>query len=126
MTEIKLGTTFSVSTIVDESNIASTVGSGLLPVFATPMMIAQMEKAASELLAPFLEKTQTSVGIKIDVSHDKASPIGATIITTAKIIAVDRRQNDFEVISKDEKSLIGKGFHSRFIIDSQKFLEKLK
>ncbi|MFC4652082.1 thioesterase family protein [Lactococcus nasutitermitis] len=125
MSEIKIGSRGTAETTVDATNTALAVGSGSLPVFATPMMIALMEKAACASLAPFLENGQTTVGTQMSVSHELASPVGSQIVAIAIVTALDRRRIDFEVQATANGKIIGKGTHSRFIVDSQKFLDKL-
>ncbi len=125
MSEISLGTSGQASVIVDESNTADVIGSGLLPVFATPMMIALMEKAASNAVAIFLDEEQTTVGTMINVTHDAASPLGARITASARVIAVERRRIDFAVEAREGEKVIGKGTHSRFIVNSKQFLSKI-
>lgn len=125
MSEIRIGISGQAKTTVDQTNTADVIGSGSLPVFATPMMIALMEKAASEALVPFLEEEETTVGTRMNVSHDLASPVGAEIIATAVITAVDRRRIDFVVEARSKDQVIGKGEHSRFIVNAQSFLEKI-
>lgn len=126
MSEIKLNSSAQATLTVDSTNTAKAVGSGSLEVLATPMMIALMEKAATKALAPFLENSQTSVGTEISTTHDLASPIGATVTATATVVAVDRRRIDFEVSASSNDKVIGHGTHSRFIVDSEKFMNKLK
>lgn len=121
---IQAGRSYTVEVMVDKSNVASTVGSGLIDVFATPMMIAQMELAASSCISAHLEAGQASVGTSINVTHSAATPIGMKITATATVTAVDRRKVDFEVKAFDEHGEIGSGVHSRFIIDIDKFMEK--
>lgn len=118
------GKTYTVETRVDEENVAVAVGSGDLEVFATPMMIALMENAAASCIAEELGEGNTSVGTMISVRHVKASPIGAKIRATAELIAVDGRKYDFNVAACDEQGLIGEGTHSRFAVNSEKFLAK--
>ncbi|MDR2932328.1 MAG: thioesterase family protein [Oscillospiraceae bacterium] len=122
--DIKVGTEYTSATTVDQSNIASAVGSGLVDVFATPMMIALMELAASECIKPFLESGQASVGTQVNVSHSDATPVGMKVFATAKVVAVDRRRVDFDVKMRDEAGEIGRGTHTRFIIDTEKFMTK--
>ena len=93
---IQTGKTASVKTVVTENNTAKAVGSGILDVFATPMMIALMEKAACACLSDALADGQTSVGTQINTAHTAASPIGAEITATAVIVSVDGRKVDFE------------------------------
>lgn len=121
---IEIGTEYSVSTVVDETNIASKAKSGALPVFATPCMVALMEQAAAELLQKYLNGGSTSVGIQMNVSHLAATAVGATVTATAKVTAVDRRKVDFTVTAFDNAGMIGKGEHSRFVVDTEKFMAK--
>jgi predicted thioesterase len=120
---IVIGKTETASTLVTQNNTAKTVGSGALDVFATPMMVALMEKAACDCLE--LESGQTSVGIHINVEHNAASPLGTPITATATIVSVDGRKVEFTVSAADDKKEIGGGTHTRFIIDRDRFLSKL-
>ena len=76
MEPITIGSKGTASVQVDETNLAVAVGSGSLPVFATPMMAALMEEAACNAVAPFLSQGETPVGTKLDISHDAATPAG--------------------------------------------------
>ncbi len=114
------------STTVDETNTAIAAQSGSLPVFATPFMIALMEKATCDTVASYLEDDETTVGTKIDVAHSRASAIGAKIEATATLKEIDGRRFVFAVEAKDDKdNIIGKGTIERFLVNSQKFLSKL-
>ena len=121
---LSLGKAASASITVDESNTAKAMQSGSLPVFATPAMIALMEQAACECLADFLTDGQTSVGSSINVEHMAASPLGATITATATIDFVSGRRIDFTVTAADDTGEIGKGKHSRVIVDADRFIKK--
>jgi predicted thioesterase len=110
---------------VNENNTARAVGSGSLDVFATPMMIALMERAACVILSDMLEEGQTSVGTQIIVSHTAASPIGAAITATATIASVDGRKIEFVVTVRDGVGEIGEGTHTRVIVDEAKFMVKV-
>lgn len=121
---IEPGQECTVQTVVDENNVAGAVGSGLVSVFATPSMIAQMELAAATCMQPHLAPGQASVGAHVNVSHSAATPIGCTVTTTATVAEVDRRRVEFRVVSRDERGEIGSGTHTRFIIDVDKFMKK--
>ena len=123
---IEVGMSFTSETIVDRTNLACTVGSGSIEVFATPMMIALMENAAAACIAGCLEAGQSSVGTKVDVEHTAASVAGMKICATATVITTDRRRVDFKVTASDSRGEIGRGTHTRFIIDINKFMEKAK
>jgi len=122
--KLALGKSASISAVVDESNIAKTVGSGSLNVFATPMMIALMERAACECLTDCLDEGQTSVGSSVSVEHTVASPLGTEITATATIEYVFGRKIEFKVSACDNVGEIGKGTHVRMIIDSERFMKK--
>ena len=105
---------------------AEAAGSGALPVFGTPFMAAMMENAALTALQPFLEEGQGSVGTRLDISHDAPTPVGMTVTAEAEITAVSEngRMVDFRVSAWDEKGPVGKGTHTRAIIQNEKFLAK--
>ena len=120
-----IGIKGKVETIVNDSNTAKFVGSGALDVFATPNMIGLMEQAAQASVAPFLEDGQGTVGTKISVSHDAATPLGMRVWAESELVEIDRRRLVFEVKPYDECGLIGQGTHERFIIQNEKFLAKV-
>ena len=120
-----IGTKGRVETVVNESNAAKFAGSGSLDVFATPNMICLMEQAAQASVAEYLDKNQGTVGTKIEVTHDAATPLGMKVWAESELVEVDRRRLVFEVAAYDECGLIGKGTHERFIIDNEKFLAKV-
>lgn len=109
---------------VDETNSAKTMGSGTLDVFATPAMIALMEKTAWMSVADMLDEGCGTVGISLHVSHDAPTPLGMKVTCESELTAVDGRKLTFEVKAYDEKGMIGKGTHERFIIQNEKFQSK--
>lgn len=121
---ITIGMTGKAQTVVTGANTAAAVGSGLLPVFATPMMIALMENAAVNAIQPALEPSQGSVGTFIQTSHDAATPLKMAVTAVATVTAVDGRAITFDVEAFDAVGTIGKGTHKRFIIDNEKFMAK--
>ena len=120
------GYSYTSTIVVNNNNTAKTLGSGDMDVFATPAMVALMENAAMNAVAPHLEEGQTTVGTQISTSHIKASALGATITATAVLTAVDGRSLTFEITARDGENIIGEGVHTRFIIDRERFLSKLK
>ncbi len=121
---ITTGIKGSCSILADESTSAKTMGSGTLDVFATPAMAALMEKTAWQSIAPYLQEGQGSVGTRLDITHDAATPLGMTVTCKSDLIQVDGRRLVFEVTASDDKEIIGRGTHERFIIDNDKFLTK--
>lgn len=113
-------------TLVAPENTASAVGSGLVPVFATPMMIALMENAAVNAVSACLEEGQGTVGTSLSVSHDAATPIGMKVWAEAVLTQVEGKKLVFEVKAFDEAGPIGGGSHERFVIQTEKFLAKVQ
>lgn len=111
-------------TMVDSENVASSVGSGLLDVYSTPSMIALIEKAAQESVSPFLEEGQGTVGIRLEIDHLAATPIGQKVHAETELIEIDDRILTFSVSVWSEIEKIGEGTHKRCIILNNRFLEK--
>ena len=124
MDALSIGLKGLAETLVTEENTAAAMGSGLLPVYATPAMLALMEKAAAGSVQPYLPEGQGTVGTRLEVSHLAATPIGLSVRAESELIAIDRRKLRFSVRAWAEDELIGEGEHERFIIDNARFLEK--
>ena len=122
--EIKVGMKAVVSEAVTTANTAVTMGSGSLPVYATPAMICLMEKAAAGLLEPLLPDGWTTVGIAMDVQHKAPSPEGAAVRAEAEVTAVEGRKVTFSVRAWDVCGEIGCGRHERFAVRRESFMEK--
>ena len=110
-------------TVTDEL-CADRIGSGLVKVFATPMMIALIERTCNESVTSLLDPGQGTVGTRIDVSHCAATPVGMRVWCDSELTEVDRRRLVFSVRAYDQCGLIGEGTHERFIIDSDRFQQK--
>lgn len=121
---IEIGIRGEQSQQVTAELTAARVGSGLARVFATPMMIALMEKTCADSVEPYLAEGESTVGTHIDVAHCAATPVGMTVRCESELTAVDRRRLTFRVRVYDDKELIGEGTHERFIIDSARFQAK--
>lgn len=100
------------------------VGSGAASVYATPMMIALMERTCRLSVKPFLEEGEETVGTRVDVNHVSATPIGMQVRCESELVEIDRRRLVFRVCAYDETGLIGEGTHERFVINEQKFIAK--
>lgn len=123
---MEIGLKNTSQTVVTEKNTAKTMGSGNLDVFATPAMVALMENAAMNAVANELPQGSTTVGSLMNTTHIKPSAIGATITATAELVAVEGRKLTFHVSASDGDSIIGEGEHVRFIVDIERFMEKVK
>ena len=104
---------------------AKHIGSGTVPVLATPMMIALMEKTCRLSVKPYLDEGQETVGTHVNISHDSATPEGMKVWCESEVIEVDRRKITFKVVVYDADGIVGQGTHERFIIDEKKFGEKM-
>ncbi len=110
---------------VSEKNVASKIGSGVVDVYATPCLIGLMEEAAQTSVAPFLGEGMTTVGTKLNVSHDAATPVGMKVWAESELIEEDGRRLVFSVKAYDECGLIGQGEHERFVVKLDRFMEKV-
>ena len=111
-------------TVVTEDLLARNIGSGLVKVYATAMMIALIEKAAVYSVEPYLEEGQVGVGTHVDDAHCSATPLGMKVWAETELMEIDRRKLVFKVAAYDERGLIGEGLHERFIIDNERFQAK--
>ena len=111
--------------VVEHKDTAAVYGSGALEVFATPAMIALMEKTCLMSVFDKIGEGNTTVGIAVNIKHLKASPVGATIRCEAELTEVDRRRLVFKVQCFESENLIGEGIHERFVVESAKFMAKL-
>jgi predicted thioesterase len=119
-----IGLCHSETLVVEHKDTAAVYGSGSLEVFATPAMIALMEKTCLESVNSKIGEGNTTVGIAVNIKHLKASPVGSTIRCEAELVEVDRRRLVFEVKCYDGETLVGEGIHERFVVESAKFMSK--
>jgi predicted thioesterase len=94
-------------------------------VYATPMMILEMEMASADAIAAQLRPGWVTVGTEVDIRHLAATPVGSQVRTTARVIAVERRLIRFEVEAFDEIRRIGEGRHARALVDVASFTKRL-
>lgn len=122
--EITVGMRGEARALVSRETTAQAAGSGSLLVYGTPYMIALMEQAACTALVSCLDETQSSVGTRLNVSHESATPVGMAVRAEAEVTAVDGRKIAFRVAAYDEKGLIGQGTHERCLIRTESFLAR--
>ena len=123
-TKMNIGIKGVQSVTVTTENTAQSVGSGMLPVFATPAMAALMEKTAALSVAPYLEQGEGTVGISLNIRHLAATPIGLTVTCESELVEIDRKRLVFSLKVSDGVGVIGDGTHERFIINNEKFMAK--
>lgn len=125
MGEVRIGLTGRRELVVEERYTASHLGSGGVPVYATPMMVLAMEEAALSAVDHLLDDGQATVGVSLDVRHLAATPLGMRVVATAELVEVDGRMLTFRVEARDEAELIGEGTHVRAVVDLERFKAKL-
>ncbi len=125
MAEIKPGIEGIREIVVTEEVTAAALGSGLLPVYGTPSLVALMEETCHLSVGDYLEEGTGTVGISMEIKHVSATPIGMKVKCHSELIQVEGRKLTFNVEAYDEKELIGTACHERFIIDNEKFMTKV-
>ena len=111
---------------VGPEHTAAKVGSGVIPVLATPVMINVIEAAALACAEHLLPEGHQSLGIRLDVSHVAATPVGMKVTAEATVTKVEGRTIHFKVTCYDEKDLIGEGTHERVIVNVARFEERVR
>lgn len=121
LSQLKVGLTGSADLLVGPEHTAPSIGSGLVPVLGTPVMINLIEAAALAAAEHLLPAGHQSLGIHLDVRHFAATPIGMRVSATAELIAVDGRTLTFKVAARDDKEPIGDGTHQRVVVNVERF-----
>ena len=120
---LNVGMKASVERLVEERDTAVSFGSGMVRVYATPMMIGLMENASLKAVDTHLPEGFATVGTHLDVKHMAATPVGMEVKAEAELIEVEGKKLKFKIVAFDEKEKIGEGFHSRYIIRVDKFIQ---
>lgn len=123
---IEPGLKGEAASMVVMENTAMRVGSGSVPVFATPMLVALMENAAINALEGKLSKGQTTVGTIVEIKHLAATPMGMVVRAEAELTAVEGARLTFRVEAYDQKEKVGEGTHQRFILEQARFMARVE
>jgi predicted thioesterase len=118
---IKVGMSAERTLVVPPERTVGHFVRGMPMVYATPMMILEMEMTSGDAVNPFLEAGWITVGTEVDIRHLAATPVGSTVRTTARVIAVERRLIRFGVEAFDDKRRIGEGRHARGLVNLEAF-----
>ncbi len=124
--KITPGQTGTSMLLVGPEHTAVKVGSGVIPVLATPVMINVIEAAALACAEHLLPQGHQSLGIRLDVSHIAATPVGMKVNAEAVVTKVEGRTIFFNVTCRDEKELIGEGTHQRVVVNVERFEQRVK
>lgn len=125
LSKLRIGSSGSASALVTEQRLATAVGSGEAPVFASPMMVALMEAAAVDCVESQLPGGHQSLGMHLDVTHSAPTPLGLTVTATATLKSVDGRKLFFDIVANDGVDQIGSGRHTRVVVDTARFMARL-
>lgn len=112
--------------VVGEEWTATRMGSGTVPVLATPALVALMEQAAVRALEGHLPPGQTSVGVRIDIRHLAATPVGMRVRACATLLVVEGRRLTFQIEAWDEREKVGEATHERVLVDEARFMERVQ
>jgi fluoroacetyl-CoA thioesterase len=126
LSSLVAGLTGSAELVVGMQHTAPSIGSGLVPVLATPVMINVIEAAALDAVEHRLPRGHQSLGIHLDIRHFAATPVGMRVHATAELIGVDGRTLSFRVEARDDKEPIGGGSHQRVVVDVARFDARLQ
>ena len=123
---IEVGLTNEITHIVRDEDTATVYGSGLAPVLSTPYLIALMEKTAETSLRPHHAPGESSVGVRVDMRHLAATPVGMAVRVRSEVIEVALPRVRFRIEAWDAVDKIGEGQHERFIIDYARFMARIE
>lgn len=117
-----MGASAQLELTVTDADTAQTVGSGDVPVLATPRVLALAEAATVRALARRLESGTTTVGTRVELSHRAPTPIGRTVLATATLAKVDGRRLTFEVTVSEGDAIVAEARVERVLVDRSRFL----
>jgi predicted thioesterase len=123
---LKPGLVGEKSAIVCEEHTAPHVGSGVVPVLATPVMVNLMEAAALAAVEQFLPAGYQTLGTVLNVKHFAATPVGLEVKAFAELIAIEGRTLSFALKAEDEMEPIGEGTHERVIVNVERFEQRAR
>jgi predicted thioesterase len=126
LARITPGLTGAAELVVGPEHTAPFVGSGRIAVLATPVMINLIEAAALAAIEHLLPAGHQSLGIRLDVSHTAATPIGVRVTATAEVLSLEGRTVTFRVEARDEFEPIGGGSHQRIVVSVARFDERVQ
>ena len=126
LSELRPGLVGAADLRVGVEHTAPSIGSGVIPVLGTPVMINLMEGAALAAVEHLLPAGHQSLGIHLDVRHVAATPIGMRVRATAELTHVDGRTLTFRVEARDERETIGDGTHQRVVVNVARFDQRVQ
>ncbi len=123
---IDVGRSASISRTVTAADTAAALGSGDLPVLATPRLLAWCESATCDAVDDSLQPERTTVGSRVSLTHERPSPVGARVVVRAAVSHVDGRLLRFQVVAEHaDGTVVGHGEITRVVVDRERFLSRL-
>jgi predicted thioesterase len=122
----KIGTAGKLPFVVEQQHCIDFATDGMPAVLSTPQLIGLLERTARQMLQPFLELDERSVGIEIELRHLAATPLGQQVTCIARVISVDGTQVGFQIEARDQHELIARGLHKRAVIRVDSFATRVQ
>jgi fluoroacetyl-CoA thioesterase len=123
---IEIGLVAERTYVVTDKDTADVYGSGLLPVLSTPQLIGWMEDTSQKAVMPFMKPGESTVGIRIQMKHKAATPVGMQVRVRSEVAAFDGKRVVFRVLAWDEVDEIGECEHERYIINDERFMKRME
>jgi fluoroacetyl-CoA thioesterase len=124
MTRLEPGLVATVRQVVGEEDTAEAVGSGDVPVLATPVVLTLVERAAVAAVAPHLDPATSTVGARVGLDHLAPTPVGGRVSATARLDSVEGRKLRFSFEVSDARGVVARGIHIRVVVQRDAFLEQ--
>jgi predicted thioesterase len=125
MADFKIGAKLEDSVVVGNDNAIRFLGEQGPRVLSTPQMILGMERTCRNLVLPMLDTGHDTVGTHVNVAHLAAAPMGATVVFSAELLAVNKRRVEFRVTARVSDRIVGEGTHQRAIVEVREFAERV-
>jgi predicted thioesterase len=122
----KIGTAGELQFVVESKHCIDFATDGMPAVLSTPQLIGLLERTARQTLAPFLEPEERSVGVEIELRHLAATPLGAQVTCTVRVISADGPQVGFQIEARDQHELIARGLHKRAVVRMDSFAKRVQ
>jgi len=123
--QLHVGLTFEKTITVTENHAARHLAGKGIRVFSTPEMVRLMEECALEAVLPYLQPNQDTVGIRVEMRHLAATPMGMKVTARCTLVEIDRRRLVFKAEIHDEMEKVGEGMNERFIVDKEKHEQRI-
>ncbi len=122
---VEIGQHAAIQAVVGDEDTAVALGSGDVPVLATPRVVALVEAAAVAAISDEMDEASTSVGTEIDLRHIAPSPVGAVVVASATVVGMEGRSVRFRVEVRQDDTVVASGTHTRVVVDRRRFVDRL-